>query len=163
MLASVYLNLDSLPEEIIDELAWQFHVDFYDVGSDVVAKRKLVQDCILIHRKKGTPFAVKKLILDVFGTAELKEWFDYSGDPYTFRVAVDYSPEVATDITRFHNLVDSVKNIRSKLEAIELTFRTNIGITYEIYKRNLTRHTKLGVWKLGVDPFATVGSEVQIK
>ena len=163
ILAMVYLNLDSLPEDIVDELAWQFHVDFYDVGSDLTIKRNLVRDSILIHRKKGTPYAVKKLIQDVFGTAELKEWFNYSGDPYMFRIALDYSADVSTNITRFHNLVDSVKNLRSKLEAIELTLRTNIGISNEIYKRNLTRHIKLGVWRLGLDPFATVGSEVQIK
>ena len=38
-----------------------------------------------------------------------------------------------------------------------------IGLTEHIYTRAITRHTILNVWHLGVDPFATVGSEVLIK
>lgn len=162
ILATVYLNLDSLPEDIVNELAGQFHVDFYDISGDMVSKRNLVRNSILIHRKKGTPYAVKKLIQDLFGTAELKEWFDYSGDPYMFRVAVDYSAGVSINIAKFHNLVDSVKNLRSKLELIELRFSANIGISNEIYKRSLTRHTKLRVWTLGNTPFATASEETQV-
>ena len=162
-IAIIYNNIDILSEDFIDELAWQFHVDFYDVGSDLATKRKLVQDSILIHRKKGTPYAVKKLIEDVFGYGELKEWFQYAGTPYTFRVAVDYTVGTAENIVRFHNLIDSVINVRSKLEAIELSLRKYVGVGYEIYKRHLTRNTKLGLWRLGTDAFATVGSEEKIK
>lgn len=29
-------RLDQLPETLVDELAWQYHVDFYDYAADVV-------------------------------------------------------------------------------------------------------------------------------
>ena len=45
-----------------------------------------------------------------------------------------------------------------------LTIANNvIGLEEHIYKQNITRHTILGVWHLGVDPFATAGSEEKIK
>lgn len=31
-------RLKKLPEEIVDELAWQYHVDFYDVAADITKK-----------------------------------------------------------------------------------------------------------------------------
>ena len=35
-------RLDVLPEKVIDLLAWQFHVDFYEpIGMDIKTKRKL--------------------------------------------------------------------------------------------------------------------------
>lgn len=31
-------RLKKLPEEIVDELAWQYHVDFYDVAANITKK-----------------------------------------------------------------------------------------------------------------------------
>ncbi len=156
----IYANLDNVPEVILDEVAWGYNIEFYDAGSDIELKRKLVNNAIIIHRTKGTPFAVKKLIEDVFGYGDLLEWFQYSGDPYNFKVRVEHTAGI--NIPRFLTLINSVKNSRSFLEAIELTFRGIIGIKENIYKRDLTRHTKLGIWRLGYDPFATVSSEVTV-
>jgi hypothetical protein len=55
-----------------------------------------------------------------------------------------------------------------KPEGVKINFSftiSNAGIILEehIFERQITRHTILGVWHLGVDPFATAGSEEQIK
>ena len=43
-------RLKKLPEEIVDELAWQYHVDFYDVAADIAMKQELVRKAIARHR-----------------------------------------------------------------------------------------------------------------
>lgn len=53
-------RLKKLPEEIVDELAWQYHVDFYDVSADIAKKRELVRKAIARHRYKGTQQRSKK-------------------------------------------------------------------------------------------------------
>ena len=50
-------RLDQLPETLVDELAWQYHVDFYDYAASLDKKRALVRKAIDWHRRKGTPAA----------------------------------------------------------------------------------------------------------
>lgn len=64
-------RLKKLPEEIVDELAWQYHVDFYDVSADITKKRELVRKAIARHRYKGTPAAVEEVCSAAFDTAEV--------------------------------------------------------------------------------------------
>ena len=45
-------RLDQLPETLVDELAWQYHVDFYDYAADINKKRALVRKAIDWHRRK---------------------------------------------------------------------------------------------------------------
>ena len=50
-------RLDQLPETLVDELAWQYHVDFYDYAADINKKRALVRKAIdlsLIHISEPT-------------------------------------------------------------------------------------------------------------
>lgn len=79
-------RLKKLPEEIVDELAWQYHVDFYDVTAGLTKKRELVRKAIARHRYKGTPAAVEEVCSAAFDSAEVLEWYDYGGEPYHFRV-----------------------------------------------------------------------------
>ena len=47
-------RLDVLPEAVVDLLAWQWHVDFYEpIGMDIETKRKLVKESIAWHRIKA--------------------------------------------------------------------------------------------------------------
>ena len=52
-------RIDILPEAVIDLLAWQWHVDFYEpLGMDIDTKRRLIKESIAWHRIKGTPAAI---------------------------------------------------------------------------------------------------------
>src|SRR5215831_11518781 len=119
--------------KLIDILAWQFHVDFYDSSRDLEFRKNLVQMSIIWHKTKGTP-ALIQWVLDTYwpGGATLQEWFDYKDplppnypnagwhDRYRFRVLVDES--VVTD-TQTENavvaLINRYKPISRWLEAIE--------------------------------------------
>src|SRR5690554_1045404 len=62
----LYSRIDELPEEIIDHLAWQFHVDYYNPNLPLDVKRTLVKNSLAWHRSKGTPATVEELITAVF-------------------------------------------------------------------------------------------------
>lgn len=63
---------------LVDILAWQFHVDFYDPTRDLEFRKNLVQKSVSWHRRKGTYDLVRE-VLDTYwpGGAMLLEWFDY--------------------------------------------------------------------------------------
>lgn len=111
-------NLDQLPSDVIDLLAWQWHVDFWDSTLPLKTKIQLVRNSIPWHRKKGTPAAVEEMVATVLGDAKVTEWFEYGGEPYYFRIETTDSIQDAKIYDRIIELVNATKNVRSWLEKI---------------------------------------------
>ncbi|MGO4540385.1 phage tail protein I [Paenibacillus sp. 2TAB19] len=117
-----YINrLDSLTSDEADELAWQYKVDFYDYSLPIEQRRQLVKQSYARHKRKGTPSAVEELIATIFGIGEVQEWFQYGGDPGYFKVVTSDPEATAGKAAEFLAAINSVKNARSWLEAVELT------------------------------------------
>jgi len=114
-------NIDTLPEAWVDELAWQQHVDFYNPDLPIEQKREIVKNSPRWHRIKGTPAAVEELISTIFGSGNVIEWYEYDGQPGYFKVATSDPEATTTRAQEFLAAVNSVKNRRSWLEAVEIT------------------------------------------
>lgn len=56
----IYSRIDELPEEVLDLLGWQFHIEGYEFAQDIKAKRSLIKAFVELHRLKGTPAGIKK-------------------------------------------------------------------------------------------------------
>lgn len=117
-------------EQLIDLLAWQFHVDFWDpdLPMTVEMKRELVAKSLDWHTRKGTPSTVEEVVTAVFGDARVLEWFEYGGSPYTFKVETEI-----TDVTlrRIRILIDAIfamKNTRSWLDGIDIKWKSDMGL-----------------------------------
>lgn len=111
-------DINKLPEGILDFLAYDQHIDFYDVTLPIEQKRELIKQSIPWHRKKGTPSAVEGLISTLFDRGRVEEWFDYGGEPYHFRIITTNRSITNERATEFIRALDSVKNKRSWLEAV---------------------------------------------
>ncbi|TEB13354.1 phage tail protein I [Pelotomaculum propionicicum] len=126
-------RVDELPEEVVDYLAWQLHVDFYDPNYSLAVKRTLVKQSIPRHRKKGTPAAVEELATTVFGSARVIGWYEYGGDPYRFRVITGNEQVVLGDrYAEFVNALESVKRKSAWLDDIlfegTFEFSSQLGV-----------------------------------
>lgn len=118
----LYPRIDELPENLIDALADQFHVDFYDASMSLQQKRTVVKKSIAWHRRKGTPSVVEEMVRTVFESAHVEEWFEYNGKPYFFRVTLITAP--LTDkavLDLLVNAIDKTKNVRSWLEYVQFS------------------------------------------
>lgn len=136
----LYPRIDELPENLIDALAEQFHVDFYDAEMSLQQKRTVVKNSIAWHRRKGTPSVVEEMVQTVFESAHVEEWFEYGGEPYHFRVTLITAP--LTDKAVLERLVDAInktKNVRSWLEYVQFSRPMEqtmyIGGTTGVYKK----------------------------
>lgn len=107
-------NLSKQSDDILDLIAWQLHVDFYNQDAPRAEREKLIYQSIAWHRRKGTPSAVEDMVSAIYSTADVDEWFNYDGDPYHFRVNV-YGDTVtdADTLKKLENSVEAVKNKRS--------------------------------------------------
>lgn len=133
-------QIDTIPEELIDTLAWQFHVDTYDLGLSVAQKRQLVKNAIKDHKYKGTSWAVKSVVEVLLNYAKVEQWWEYQGKPYHFRVNSSQGP--LTDEEQVENLVNAInqaKNVRSWLDGIsfyrDVSVPKSAGIGVYVYKR----------------------------
>ncbi|EAH7127936.1 phage tail protein I [Campylobacter jejuni] len=97
----------------------------YDVSIDGLNEkeaRKLISKALLLDRYNGTAFAIKEALYAVFPTAVVKEWFEYNGKPYFFKVKVS-TTNVSFDersLNALERLIKNFKNVRSVLETIEI-------------------------------------------
>lgn len=123
-------RIDKLPEPVIDLMAWQWHVDFYEPELTLDQKRALVKTAIDAHRHKGTAYAVELVVKAILNDGVVQEWFEYGGQPYYFRVIKINGQMPDADIyIRLKKAIDTVKNTRSWLEGISL----QRGMTGTIY------------------------------
>lgn len=103
---------------LIDLLAWQMHVDFYDYLLPLSKKIELVKNSKRWHIIKGTPQAVEELTETIFGgDSQVIEWFQYDGEPYTFRVSASIE-SLKDGLKTFYKMLDTVKNTRSHLDSV---------------------------------------------
>ena len=115
-------RLDQLPEAVVDLLAWQYHVDFYDEGVTLEQKCNLVRTSIDVHRHKGTPYAVQTVVSAILEHAKVEEWFEYGGEPYHFRVKLITGPiSDAKTIAKLTKAINMTKNERSWLDGVEFS------------------------------------------
>ena len=127
----LWQNIELLPEKIIDELAWQFHVDFYDYNAAKSKKISLVKKAIPWHKIKGTPAAVEAVCTEVFQSAQVLENWEYGGEPYRFRVGkITERILNNTVIDSLVRTINETKNTRSWLDGLIFYRQINGGIYY---------------------------------
>lgn len=114
------VNVDKLPESLLDLIAYEKHVDFYDNELSLTQKRELIKSSISWHRKKGTRWAVERVVSIVYPNANVQEWFEYDGHKYRFKIEVDEPFIVSKDMKRLREMVEATKNKRSWLEYIAI-------------------------------------------
>lgn len=125
----IYTRIDELPEALLDILAYDFKIDWYNYDYPIQAKRNLVKTNYYVHRHLGTAGAVKEAIRAIYPDSDVEEWFNYGGDPYKFRVALNSgAPIIPVSNTDILKAVYTYKSLRSHLEAIVYRTTVNVGV-----------------------------------
>lgn len=111
----VLAAIDQQPDAVLDELAYQFHVDYYDAAWPVPTKRQVIINSIRLHRIAGTRGAVEDVIDSIWpDEAVLSEWWEHGGEPGTFQVALA-SGVTQENINKFIAMIRKVKRATDHL------------------------------------------------
>ncbi len=113
---SVFPNVDELPEEVLDILAVDLKIQWYEIDAPISSKRQTVKECIRIHKYKGTKYAVETALRGIYEDVRVLEWNEYGGEPYHFKVVIYDSSNDREKRDRVLQKVDYYKNARSVLE-----------------------------------------------
>lgn len=149
----IYL-IDYIDDEVVlDLLAWQFHVEGYELVRNLEEKRKLVKIAIELHRYKGTRWVIQEALKLLNLKGEIKEWFEYGGNPYYFLIEIELNRPISIELRKkLITFINEYKNVRSFLEDLILFYRSknhltpscgNIaeGYTFSKLKRELDHQT----------------------
>lgn len=141
-------RIDSLPEDALDELAWEFNLLWYDSGATIQTKRDLVRNGLKVWGKLGTKWAVETVITAYFGEGYIKEWFEYEGQPGHFSV-YSTNPSVTNErLQEFMSILNKVKRLTAKLDNIYITLTGEMPLCAGIGYREVSRET----YKVNVNP-----------
>jgi len=122
-------DVDNASSDVVDNLAGEMQVDFYDQTLSLPIRRALVKNGYIYKYQKGTAYVVKQIVEDAGLDATVKEWFEYEGEPYYFKVTTETVISGTTVLAELVEMINAVKNVRSWLEAIIIN-RTWSGAMY---------------------------------
>lgn len=128
--ASVLTAIAGQDNTVTDLLALQENVDYYNQTLPLDIKRNLVKNAGVIHKIKGTPGAVEKVARLVFGSAQVQEWYEYGGNPYTFRVLINEFPDSENQLGEVRRAIENSKNARSWLDDVIIIASTAQATEY---------------------------------
>ena len=127
-LVQIYSRIYEMPESVLDALAKDFKVDWYNPNYSVETKRAMIYDSFYVHNHLGTRGSTIKAISSIFPQSSVLEWFEYGGQPFYFRVIIDMTnarEPVNLDLLR--KAVDYYKSLRSHLEDDAFIARISCG------------------------------------
>lgn len=139
--AAVFPRVDELPEQVLDALAYDLNVEWYDYEGTLSEKRSTIRECMQVHRYKGTKYAVETALRSVYEEVRVTEWFEYGGEPYHFKVIIYDSSNDKEKRDRIIAKVQYYKNLRSVLQ--EVIFEVGISTDIPIY----TAVKSFGIYK----------------
>ena len=116
-----FYRIMELDERVLDMLAYDLHVDWYDYAAELETKRNLIASSVFVHRNMGTPSAIYRVIEDAFGTGVIEEWFQYGGQPHHFRVKSENAEQVNQNLGHFLEMIAKAKPVSEVLEHVTVT------------------------------------------
>lgn len=105
-------QIDNLTEAECDEMAWELAIDWYNSTYALDVKRSLIKNYLITKRKNGTKASLLSVLQSIFKGVNVEEWFEYGGQPYTFRLKIEL-PESNITIEQQRELVENIKYYKS--------------------------------------------------
>lgn len=123
--SQIYTAIDTVGEEVLDALAVNWKIDWYDTDYDIEQKRRIVKTALNIRRTMGTVAAVKAQADAIYPGSTLEEWFQYGGEPGYFRLRVnimtveEQEKFAAMSLREIERRLAAAKRFSAHLEEVE--------------------------------------------
>ena len=129
--ADLTSGIDVLEESTLDALAICGKVDWYDSSLPVDAKRRILKSAYRVRKTAGTAQAMREQIRSIYPDSEMEEWFQYGGEPGTYRVAVNMTdaPVIAKTVEEMERELQSVKRGSAHMENISYMVRHGLAVS----------------------------------
>lgn len=136
--ATIYARIEQMPEALLDCLAHDFKIDWWDPDATLEEKRVSLKSSWYIHQHLGTRSAVEQVLTDYFGGGIVKEWPEYNGQPFHFQVESGNNTLIVENYAEFLRVLGIVKRASAVLDHVisDLEHQSNlyVGMAMQIGK-----------------------------
>lgn len=136
---SIFQNIDDLPEDLLDILARDCKIDWYDYNADVEIKRQQLKSNWHVRKGIGTVSAVKTALQDIWQDTTVEEWYEYGGEPGYFQVLLGTDREGQINFSKAARMLDVFKPVRAHLEGY-IILRIRCGIVVHTNSKFNTKY-----------------------
>lgn len=132
--SQIYTKLDTASETILDALAANWKIDWYDTDYPEERKRRIVKTAMNVRKTMGTAYATRMQADMVYPGTQLEEWFDYGGKPGYFRLYIDITnsspgdPIEANEPKEMERRLTAAKRWSAHLESLSYMVRRRIAV-----------------------------------
>lgn len=147
--SQIYTALDDVPEVILDTLAVNWKIDWYDTAYSTEQKRRIIKSALTVRRLMGTVRAVKLQVEAIYPGTTLQEWFEYGGTPGCFRLDVNLTdesiipPVVMQSPAEIEKKIVTAKRWSAHLEGVDYWEETESPVCVGGY---IALDTSLEIW-----------------
>lgn len=125
-------KFDQMTEEELDLFAEDFYIPWYKTSDTKDIKVSNLEHFVEVWSRLGTPKAIETVLEDIYGSAELIEWFsnkeDYRNGGFAVQVK-DFDSFTQENKRRLYNVLDVIKRKSQKLLSIFTEGRASVGYT----------------------------------
>lgn len=114
----VSASVDTMPDNILDVLAVELRLPHYDQSYTAAVKRELIKGGLVYWATTGTPESLTDILENIFGDAEIEEWFEYNGAPGYFRIRTLNPNVTGSTLAQFEKTTHDVKRLSAWLEEV---------------------------------------------
>lgn len=148
---AIYSLIDKLPEDLLDILAYDFKVDWYDYEYPINTKRALIKGNVLAHKRQGTVYATRSVLDSLYPKSAMEEWFTYGGEPGYFRLNVNVTNSAEDGAVEVYSTEEILRRIATiKRESAHLE-----GVSYMVRRGIIIKH-RVDSWSYRVPECGTI-------
>lgn len=138
-LLSTWDHIAEMTSKELDGLAWELGIDWYDSAASIEAKRSVIKESDQVYAKLGTKWAVERIVTSYFGSGVVREWWEYGGEPFHFKVLSDNPELVNAHLDKFMALLQTVKRKSAWLDAILIVLTGELKVHFGMAVRDHSR------------------------
>ena len=87
----IWRNYGNLSEEVLDAMAVSLNILWYDSEADYEIKAFIIEKADELRLLQGTAKGIELMFQAWNVTIYILEWFNYGGEPFHYKIVVDYS------------------------------------------------------------------------
>lgn len=131
-------KFDQMTEEELDLFAEDFFIPWYKISDTKDIKVSNLEHFVEVWSRLGTPKAIETVLEDIYGSAELIEWFsnkeDYRDGEFAVKVK-DFASFTQENKRRLYNILEIVKRKSQKLSTIFTLSKASVGyyVGFKVY------------------------------
>lgn len=132
--SQIYTAIDTAPEIVLDALAVNWKIDWYDTSYSLEKKRRIVKTAMDVRRIMGTARATRMQADAIYPGTMLEEWFEYNGEAGYFRLFVDITgsteknPVIAYGFEAMQRQLTAAKRWSAHMESLSYMVRRALTV-----------------------------------